>query len=109
MEQFEIGEMTRGWFVGDFSPTMHRTDGCEVAVQSYPAGSLEDRHHHKLAEEITVVVVGKARINSTILNVGQGVKIACHESAEFEALEDTTTVVFKTRSIAGDKYLDPES
>jgi quercetin dioxygenase-like cupin family protein len=104
VKRFNLTDMTRGWFVGDFHPTALRTEAAEVAVKRYEAGTLETRHFHKLAPEVTLILEGRARINEHIFNSGDIVVIAPGEAAEFEALTAVTTVVVKTPSAAGDKY-----
>jgi quercetin dioxygenase-like cupin family protein len=103
-----LSDMVRGWFVGDFEPSLLRTSGVEVAVQSYPAGSREAWHVHKIATEITVIVRGRARMNGREFAEGDMVLIQPGYGTDFEALEDTTTAVVKLPSVRGDKYImDP--
>jgi hypothetical protein len=94
------------WFAGDFTPALLRTTAFEAAVKHYRAGDREPSHHHKAAREITLIASGKARIGGRDLGTGQMVLLEQNESTAFEALEDTITVVIKTPSVPGDKYLD---
>ena len=105
MEKFKLSQMTKGWFVGDFEPSILKTKNCEVGVKSYKKGTLESAHYHKKAQEITVIIQGIARINSTILKTGDIILIKENEIAEFEAIEDVVTVVYKSKSIPNDKYI----
>ncbi len=98
--------MHGGWFVGDFSPAVIRTGEFEVAVKHYPAGAREPGHHHKVAEEVTVVVTGRVRMCGGIMEAGTVVHLEPGESPGFEALEETLTVVVKRPSVKDDKYLD---
>ena len=104
MKAYKLSNMTKGWFVGDFAPTALRTEAAEVAVKTYAAGTIEKRHLHKVAEEVTLIVLGQARMNDTRYEAGDIVVIEPGESAEFEAITDVTTVVVKVPSVAGDKY-----
>tara|TARA_R110002012_G_scaffold28074_2_gene88965 strand:- start:79 stop:399 length:321 start_codon:yes stop_codon:yes gene_type:complete len=104
MQVFKLSDMTKGWFVGDFSPTVLHSDQAEVAVKTYAAGTLEQRHLHKVATEVTLILSGSARMNDTILNAGDIVRIEPGQDTDFEALTAVTTVVVKTPSVAGDKY-----
>lgn len=104
MKVFKLADMTKGWFVGDFAPTAVRTKVAEVAVKTYSAGALEKRHLHKIAEEVTLILHGQARMNDTRYDAGDIVVIEPGEAAEFEAITDVTTVVVKLPSVAGDKY-----
>jgi quercetin dioxygenase-like cupin family protein len=106
MELSSLDRMVNGWFVGDFEPTALRTSACEVAVKRYVAGDKEPRHHHKIAEEITVILSGKAVMDGTVLTAGTIALLRPGESTGFEAIEDTTTLVVKLPSVQGDKYLD---
>jgi quercetin dioxygenase-like cupin family protein len=102
----KLNEMTRGWFVGDFSPTAFATAGCEVGVKEYKAGDREPRHHHKIATEITLILDGEVTMNGTVFRAGDIVTVSPNESVEFVALTDARNVVVKTPCILGDKYLD---
>ena len=107
MKIAQLNEMVGGWFVGDFSPVCLRTTAAEVACKHYRAGESTERHVHKVATEITLVVSGRVRINGTELLPGQMAMLAPHEAADFCALEDSVTVVVKTPSVIGDKYPAP--
>jgi mannose-6-phosphate isomerase-like protein (cupin superfamily) len=106
MQLAHLSTMQGGWFAGDFSPTALRTSAFEAAVKRYRAGEREAAHHHKAAREITVIVSGRVRMCEREFTAGDVVLLDLCESTSFEALEDTVTVVVKTPSIPGDKYLD---
>jgi hypothetical protein len=103
---FQAENMRGGWFVGDFSPTVFRTSAAEVAVKRYAAGDREPSHHHKRADEVTLVVTGRVVMQGTTLGPGAIVHLARGESADFLALEPSVTVVVKVPSVPDDKYLD---
>jgi len=105
MEKYKLAEMTKGWFVGDFEPTVIKTKDCEVGVKHYVAGTQEPAHYHSEAEELTLVISGRIRMNNKIFIAGDIVKVLKDEIIEFEALEDAITVVYKSTSVFGDKYL----
>ena len=108
LERHKLDEFTRGWFVGNFSPTLIQTEAAEVAVQRYPAGAHEARHYHKVATELTMLVAGQARMNGEEIAVGEIIRIPPGTPADFEALTDVMTLVVKVPSVKGDKYLcDP--
>lgn len=104
MKIFKLSEMTKGWFVGGFSPNVLHSEEAEVAVKFYDEGAVEARHVHKVATEVTLILTGRARMNDTILNAGDIVRIEPGQDTDFEALTAVTTVVVKTPSVAGDKY-----
>lgn len=104
MQVYKLSDMTNGWFVGDFAPTVLHSEAAEVAVKTYRAGSIEARHLHKVATEVTLILSGRARMNDLELEAGDIVRIEPGHDTDFEALTDVTTVVVKTPSVAGDKY-----
>ena len=105
MKITKLSHMTRGWFVGDFSPTLVATQAVEVGVKYYLSGQKEERHHHKIATEITLILSGRVRMNNHELNAGDIVTIDPMESSDFEVIEDTITVVVKFPGEPNDKYL----
>lgn len=106
MEIYKLENMTGGWFIGDFTPVVIPSKDVEVAIKNYKQGDCESKHHHRIATELTVIAVGKARMNEFILNAGDVMVIKPGESTDFEALEDCSTTVVKFPSVAGDKYVD---
>lgn len=104
MEIFRLDDMVKGWFVGDFSPAALRTAAAEVAVKSYKAGDREDRHLHKIAVEVTVVLNGTVEMCDRRLGPGDIIKLSPGEATAFSAVTDVTTVVVKLPSVTGDKY-----
>jgi len=101
--------MTGGWFVGGFKPTIINTNDVEVAVKRYEKGDYEERHYHKIATEVTVVVSGRIRMNGEEFISGDIIIIDPGESTDFEALEDTVNTVVKFPGAYDDKYLgEPE-
>ena len=106
MRTYRLDAMQGGWFVGGFSPTALQTTACEVAIKTYGAGEHEPKHHHKIADELTVILTGRVRMNERFFEAGDIVHLAPGESVEFHAIEPTTTVVVKLPSMPGDKYID---
>lgn len=97
--------MKLGWFVGNFEPSLYKTNEVEIAVKSYAKGDHEDTHHHRIATEITVIVSGKVRMNELILEKGDILVIPPYQATDFEALEDTVTTVAKLPGANNDKYI----
>lgn len=105
MKHDQLSNMVRGWFVGNFKPSVIETKEFEVAIQRYSAGDKEPLHHHRIATEITVVLSGTARMFDAIWSDGDIITIQPGETTAFEALTDVTTVVVKLPSASKDKYL----
>lgn len=105
MKQRRLDEMTRGWFIGDFAPTVHRSSAVEVAIKHYVEGDLEPLHLHRIATELTAVIAGRVRMGDRELGAGDIVELAPGEASDFEALTDATVVAVKLPAVPGDKYL----
>ncbi|MDB4056837.1 cupin domain-containing protein [Candidatus Thioglobus sp.] len=105
MKISNLKDMKKGWFVGSFEPTVLKTQDVEVAIKSYLKGELEERHHHKIATEITVILSGEVKMNNTKYKAGDIVTIMPLEATDFEALTDVQTVVVKHPGATNDKYL----
>ena len=104
MKTAKIDDMVKGWFVGNFEPTLYKTNDCEVAVKTYKKGDKEKAHYHKIATEITVVVKGKVKMFDKVFVEGEIVVVEPGESTAFEALEDAMNVVVKIPGANDDKY-----
>ncbi len=104
MKSSNLDAMFKGWFIGDFDPTILKSDKFEVGVKYYDAGEKEERHVHKVATEITVVVEGSVRMCDRIWQKGDIIVIEPGESTAFEALSDAVTTVVKVPSVKDDKY-----
>ena len=101
----KLQDMFKGWFVGDFDPTLLRTDACEVAVKSYRAGDAEELHHHKIATEVTLILSGRVRMCGQEWGEGDIIVLEPGEATDFVALTDAVNVVVKTPGAKNDKYL----
>lgn len=105
MKLFKLGEMKLGWMVGDFTPTAYQTGNCEVAVKQYKSGDYDKRHFHKIATEVTTIVIGKVKMNDQFYETGDVLVIEPNEATDFLVLEPTTTVVVKVPGAKDDKYI----
>jgi len=105
MKSDKLENMIKGWFVGDFEPSIIKTNDVEVAIKTYNKGDSEKRHYHKIAKEITVVVNGRIKMNNKEYKKGDIIIVEPNESTDFEALEDNTqNVVVKYPGAKNDKY-----
>ena len=98
--------MVKGWFVGNFQPTILKTNDVEVAVKRYKKGDREAPHYHKIATEITVIICGRVRMNGIEYGPDDIVVMEPGETTDFECLEDgTVNAVVKIPGANNDKYL----
>ena len=106
LERHRLDSFTKGWFVGNFSPTLIASDAVEVAVKNYKAGETENSHHHKVATELTAIINGRVKMSGEEFGAGEIIKIHTGQSTDFTALTDVTTVVVKMPCVSGDKHAD---
>lgn len=105
MKTAKLDDMVKGWFVGNFNPTLLKTNDVEVAVKEYKKGDYEEKHYHKIATEITVIISGRVKMNGVVYTKGDIIVTEPNEATDFEALEDTVNTVVKYPGANDDKYL----
>ena len=104
MIKFRLDDMVKGWFVGNFEPSVFQTKDVEVGVKRYKAGDYEESHYHKIATEITVVVSGQVEMNGKEYTAGDIIVIEPFEATDFKAISDTVSTVVKIPGASNDKY-----
>ncbi|AQZ50217.1 hypothetical protein [Martelella mediterranea] len=106
MKTARLDDMVKGWFIGNFDPSLAKTEDVEVAVKRYDRGDSEARHFHKIATEYTVVVQGRIRMNGVEYGAGDIIVMEPGEATDFECLEnDSVNVVVKIPGARNDKYM----
>ena len=70
MKKHKITSFTKGWFIGDFAPTLLPTKEFETAMKVYTKGDKEEAHVHEIAREFTIIGTGKYRMNDEVLIAG---------------------------------------
>ena len=106
IEVFKLEAMIKGWFIGNFNPTLFSTNDVEVGIKKYVAGDQEGVHHHKISIEFTVILNGTVEMSGKIYKDGDIIKINPGVSTDFKAITDVTTVVVKIPGAINDKYID---
>jgi quercetin dioxygenase-like cupin family protein len=99
-----IKDFTKGWFIGNFEPSLIKTNDVEVAYKEYKAGDKEAKHFHKIATEITVIISGEVSMNDVLFTTGDVITTKPGEVVEFKCLADTKTMVVKYPGASDDKY-----
>ena len=105
MKKGNLDSMVKGWFVGNFEPTIYQSTEVEVGIKEYKKGDYEETHYHKIATEITTIISGKVLMNNIEYNKGDIIVIEPKEETDFKDLEDTITAVVKIPGVNNDKYL----
>ena len=105
MKVHKLDTFFKGWVVGDFEPSLFKTNDFEVAVKSYKKGDYEPKHFHKVATEITIITKGRVVMNFEVYTEGDIIVIEPGDATDFRATNDVTTTVIKFPCVEGDKYL----
>lgn len=101
----KLSDMTRGWFIGDFEPSLLKTKDFEVGILTHKKGDLWPEHYHKIATEYTVLISGSMTICGELIESGTIFVLNPYEIADPVFHEDCVIVVVKTPSVKGDKYV----
>jgi len=109
MKISNLSDMKGGWFVGNFEPTLIKTNDVEVAVKAYKAGDYEKAHFHKVATELTVIIEGEVKMFNQIFKAGDIVIVEPGDATDFTAITDAKNVVVKYPGANNDKYLVEEN
>jgi hypothetical protein len=105
MQQFNLKNFVKWWFIGDFIPTLLNTKDFEIAIKYYITWDHESAHYHAIAQEFTIVTSGVFQMNKKELRKNDIILLSPWEVAEFECIKDGTTIVIKTPSVKNDKYI----
>ena len=104
MNVTKITDYLRGWFIGNFEPSVLKTDQFEVGLLTHKKGEYWAPHYHKESVEYNVLVSGKMIVQERELNSGDVFVFERGEIADPIFLEDCTLVVVKVPSIPSDKF-----
>jgi hypothetical protein len=98
-----IEDFKKGWFIGNFEPSLFKTNNVEVAFQKHKKGDVIIPHYHRMGKEYTLIIKGKEKINGDIYVEGDIFIIEPYTIAEVEILEDLEVLVIKEHSGSYDK------
>ena len=109
MRKARIEDFHRGWFIGDFEPSILRTKAFEVGILTHKMGEYWAPHFHKEAIEYNVLISGDMSIvhgDNTITYLKPGDVFAFEKGEVSEPMfhTDCKILVVKVPSVIGDKY-----
>lgn len=99
-----LKDFINGWIIGNFSPSLIKSNDIEVAVFYLKKGDQGDGHFHKIATEYNIILQGLAEKNGKELKTGDIFTYYPEECSYVKYLEDTILLVIKTPSIQNDKF-----
>jgi hypothetical protein len=104
MKKTRIEDYKRGWFIGNFEPSILKTTEFEVGYLRHSKNEKWNSHFHKESIEYNVLIRGKMIIQNQILEEGDVFVFEKNEVADPQFLEDCELIVVKVPSVIGDKY-----
>jgi hypothetical protein len=80
-----LAEYKKGWFIGNFEPSLLKTSDFEIAVIHHNVGDIITPHYQNVATEYNVLISGKMTVN--------GKTIYANDIFIFEPLEICNVVI----------------
>ena len=102
----KFSEYRGGWIVGDFEPSLFKTDANDIGVLYCKKGDKGDGHLHKKHVEYNVILNGSVLIEDKILDTGDIFIYEPTDKSYVEFLKDTILLVIKNPATKGDKYYE---
>jgi len=103
---FKIEDMFRGWFIGNFEPSVSKQETFEVGYLLHKKGEIWDTHYHNNIKEINLLISGKMILNDNIvINKNEIFIIDSKTIVSPIFLEDCYIICIKIPSFKGDKLI----
>ena len=102
---FKLEDMFRGWFIGNFEPSVSKQETFEVGYLLHKKGEIWDTHYHNNIKEINLLVSGKMIVNDITINKNEIFIIDSKTIASPIFLEDCYIICIKIPSFKGDKII----
>lgn len=109
MNVFSMNDMHRGWFVGNFEPSVYNTDKFEAGYKFHKKGEPWEIHFHKISTEINFLLEGKMSIQGKQLESGDIFVINPYEIADPVFIEDCHVFTIKVPAASDDKFVIAEA
>ena len=104
MKKHNVSDFWRGWFIGNFEPSILKTEQFEVGVLTHAKGEVWPEHYHKVGTEYNLLLKGQMIICGETIHEGEIFILKPNEIADPVFLEDCVVLCIKTPSLPGDKY-----
>ena len=105
MDVTKLKDMHRGWFIGNFDPSVLNTEDFEVGVLTHLKDEKWPAHYHKVGTEYNVLLSGRMRVCDTELCKGDIFVIEPNEVADPVFHEDCTILCVKVPGDSTDKII----
>jgi hypothetical protein len=101
----KLKDMKKGWFIGNFEPTVFKTKDFEVSYRTHPKNSNWEVHTHKVTTEINLLIKGKMTMCGKELNSGDIFIVYPNEISDPVFFEDCSIICVRVPSDPSDKYI----
>ena len=98
-----INEMKKGWFIGNFEPSMLKTSSFEVGFKLHEAGEKYGFHYHEKVTEFNLIVEGTMEMHNQELQSGDIFILEPFEVANPKFITNCKIVCIKVPGITNDK------
>ena len=105
MIKHKLTDFWRGWFIGNFEPSILKTEDFEIGLLLHKKGEVWPTHYHKVATEYNLLVEGSMTICGQDIAPGEIFIIEPGEIAEPTFHEDCRILCVKAPSLPKDKYI----
>ncbi len=105
MDRCRLEDFVGGWIIGDFEPSLLKTDLFEACLKIHYRDEPIDRHYHEKTIEYNTLVSGEMIVNGEHLTPNDVFVLKQGECVHAEVLtEEARVMVIKVPSIPGDKF-----
>lgn len=105
MNIHKLDNFKGGWFIGNFDPSILKTDQFEVGLKFHQKDEDWPNHYHKIATEYNLLISGKLIVNGVDINAGEIFVVDPLENAKCNFVEDCYILVVKAPCVKNDKFL----
>lgn len=102
---YDLETMFRGWFLGNFEPSVLKHTGLEIGYLLHKKGEKWQTHYHNNIIEVNLLIEGKMILNDIEINKNQIFVIDKKVLACPIFLEDCRIICIKIPSMVGDKII----
>ena len=104
MDFYKLNDFTRGWIIGDFSPSVLKTAEFEVGLLSHKKNEIWPAHFQKVATEYNVLISGEMYLNDNLISPGEIFIVYPEEITKVQFVQDCQLLVVKVPSLPSDKF-----
>jgi len=105
IKMYKLEDMFRGWFIGDFEPSVLKNTGFEIGYLLHKKGEIWQTHYHNNLIEVNLMVEGRMILNDLEINKNEIFVIDKKVIACPIFLEDCRILCIKIPHMVGDKII----